>query len=407
MRRIILVFLFAAFCGSPTFSQNQDQSIAVLNVRSDQLAGGDLLTLTEAITTELNSHGGYRVFGWNDVSQMLEHKAGKQALGCDDEKCFAEIGGALGVTYIAAGNLGKLGDRYILNLKLIDITRTETKARVKRTVSGNMGLLIDELPAMVAELLGAPARSAPAPTPAARPAGAPEGMVSITGGSFMMGSNDGDADEKPVHQVTLDGFSMDKYEVTNQAYDKCAASGACQPAHYDDGTCYVWNGFRWVKGAAGSEFRGGSQPVGCVDWEQARSYCQWKGGRLPTEAEWEYAARGGTSTTYYWGNQMDDSYAWYSANSGSKTHPVGEKRPNQYGLYDMSGNVWEWCGDWYASYGGGTENNPSGPAGGSARVGRGGGWRSDAARLRPAVRYGNGPGLRGSSLGFRCARASR
>jgi len=211
----------------------------------------------------------------------------------------------------------------------------------------------------------------------------PSGMVSIPAGCFMMGSTDGDYDEKPVHQVCLDAFSMDKYDVTQGAYR--AATGK-NPSYFSN--C------------------GDNCPVEQVNWNEARSYCEGQGKRLPTEAEWEYAARAGTTTRYYWGNDTSEAgrYAWYSSNSGNTTHPVGQKEPNAWGLYDMVGNVWQWTADWYAKdyYGSSPERNPKGPGSGSLRVFRGGSWRSAPAGLRSARRDYGTPVYRRDLLGLRC-----
>jgi formylglycine-generating enzyme required for sulfatase activity len=167
-----------------------------------------------------------------------------------------------------------------------------------------------------------------------------------------------------------------------------------------------------------SNFKGAKNPVEQVSWSDATDFCRKltdKVGqasppvsprpafRLPTEAEWEYACRAGSTTRFCFGDSDNglDEYAWYTANSGSKTHPVGEKKANEWGLYDMHGNVWEWCGDWYDKYSAGAAKNPTGPSSGSFRVFRGGGWHYSAGYCRSAYRYANVPGGTYSSLGFR------
>ena len=208
-------------------------------------------------------------------------------------------------------------------------------------------------------------------------------MVWIEGGTFMMGSNDGSSDEKPVHQVTMSGFYMDKTEVTQAEYER-------------------------VMGTNPSNFKGcPTCPVEKVSWHDAKAYCEKVGKRLPTEAEWEYAARAGTTTTYYWGNGSPDAYAWYNGNSGSKTHAVGQEQPNTWGLYDMSGNVWEWCSDWYDEnyYSNSPSQNPQGASSGKSRVLRGGSWSCIGNYLRCAARGGDVPDARDSGGGFRCVRS--
>jgi formylglycine-generating enzyme required for sulfatase activity len=125
--------------------------------------------------------------------------------------------------------------------------------------------------------------------------------------------------------------------------------------------------------------------------------------RLPTEAEWEYAARAGSTTRYYWGNEIDDDFLWYGKNSEGKTHPVGQRKPNAFGLYDMLGNVWEWTNDWYDSeyYSKSPSNDPTGPESGSIRVLRGGSWRDGAQNCRSSYRSRGTPGNRNGGIGFR------
>ncbi|MDP2899170.1 MAG: formylglycine-generating enzyme family protein, partial [bacterium] len=214
----------------------------------------------------------------------------------------------------------------------------------------------------------------------------------IQPGSFMMGSEKGWDDETPVHKVTLTrGFYMGVYEVTQEEWEK-------------------------VMGSNPSEFKGPKNPVETVSWHDAQEFARRLSQkenvtyRLPTEAEWEYACRAGTTTEFYWGDDPDcremGDYAWYYYNSGETTHPVGQKKPNARGLYDMSGNVWEWCQDWYADkYSSASQTDPTGPAGGSGRVDRGGGWRSYAFGCRSAWRGWNSPSDRGDGLGFRLVRA--
>ena len=205
-------------------------------------------------------------------------------------------------------------------------------------------------------------------------------MVFVPGGTFQMGSYSGDDDEKPVHTITVSSFYMDKTEVTQAEYRK-------------------------VMGKNPSSFSGCDDcPVETVSWHDANEYARKVGKRLPTEAEWEYAARGGNKSKGYTYSGSNDLNAagWYDNNSGSKTHPVAQKQPNELGLYDMSGNVWEWCSDWYSDsyYRSSPKNDPQGPNSGEFRVLRGGSWGS-AAFCRVANRAGNTPVGRDGSCGFR------
>jgi len=369
-----------------------EKSVAVLNIKSAQIKAEDCIAVTNFMTTELQKIPGYKVLAWDDVTKMLEHEAGKQQLGCDDDKCISEIGGALGVEFIVAGDIGAVGDRYVMTIRQIDITKAQTLGRVSRKVTGNIGLLLDELPGMVVELFGVSSaqQSRSGQTSAGTQAGgssgsgqSKDGMVWIEGGTFMMGSNDGGSDEKPVHQVTVNGFYMDKTEVTQAEYER-------------------------VMGNNPSSFKNCPDcPVEKVSWHDAKAYCEKVGKRLPTEAEWEYAARAGSTTKYYWGNGAPDAYAWYGGNSGKKTHPVGQKQPNAWGLYDMSGNVWEWCSDWYNEdyYANSPAQDSKGPSSGTGRVLRGGSWFNLPESLRSANRVRNGPDDRFINNGFRCVRS--
>ncbi|MBQ7251693.1 MAG: formylglycine-generating enzyme family protein [Kiritimatiellae bacterium] len=209
------------------------------------------------------------------------------------------------------------------------------------------------------------------------PGGVQMEMVWCQPGRFTMGSNDGDSDERPVHEVTLTkGFWMAKTEVTQAQWKS-------------------------VMGENPSDHEGeDSLPVESVSWNDCQEFCEKTGLRLPTEAEWEYACRAG-STGPYAGTGKLDEMGWFSGNSGSQTHPVGQKRPNAWGLYDMHGNVCEWCGDWYGDYPGGAVTDPTGADSGGGRVLRGGSCRIDASFCRSAIRGRCDPGYGRGGYGFR------
>lgn len=213
-------------------------------------------------------------------------------------------------------------------------------------------------------------------------------FVRVSAGEFMMGSERGD-DEKPVHRVRISqGFELGKYEVTQAQWEA-------------------------VMGQNPSHFKGASLPVGSVSWEDVQRFLERLNEkddsfvyRLPTEAEWEYACRAGSSGDYA---GSLDAMAWYEGNSGKETHPVGQKQPNAWGLYDMHGNVWEWVQDWYGEsyYGGSPMTDPRGPGTGSDPVMRGGSWHHLAVGCRSAIRGDDAPGDRDVYLGFRLVRALR
>jgi formylglycine-generating enzyme required for sulfatase activity len=220
--------------------------------------------------------------------------------------------------------------------------------------------------------------------------------VWIPPGTFQMGCSPGDSecgrDEKPLHPVTISkGFWLGQTPVTAGAYRRfSAATGREMPAapSFNEG---------WAID---------NMPVVNVTWDDARAYCGWMGGRLPTEAEWEYAARAGSTEARY--GPLDE-IAWYDQNSGGKTNEVGQKRANSFGLFDMLGNVWEWVNDWYDNryHPGRPSADPPGPSGGRERVQRGGSWYNQASNERVSFRNGNSPGARNVNIGFRCFGAER
>ena len=235
-------------------------------------------------------------------------------------------------------------------------------------------------------------------------------MVPISAGKFIMGSNEGSVDTKPAHPVDVDGFLMDRYETTQEVYTK-------------------------IIGTNPSRRKSPSNPVEQVTWTAAVKFCNarslqegraacydtntWacdfsaNGYRLPTEAEWEYACRSGSSTQFYFGDGPEElkSFGWFEVNSQAKPHPAGQRKPNGWGLYDMAGNVWEWCNDFYSAkyYRESPSDNPHGPNQGEKRVLRGGAWSSSAANCTSWVRNCDEAGLTDVCLtmdsnGFRCVR---
>jgi formylglycine-generating enzyme required for sulfatase activity len=240
-------------------------------------------------------------------------------------------------------------------------------------------------------------------------------MVKVPAGTFKMGSEDSDAykDEKPVHDVYLDDYYMDKYEVTNRQYKQfCDATSRSYPSDPDfTGMPRYFTDYP-------------DYPVVNVSWEDASAYASWAGKRLPTEAEWEKAARGTDGRKYPWGNEAPDAGGFYRANWGEGsdrnvwkrdgyeyTAPIGsyDRGKSPYACYDMAGNVWEWCQDWYDGnyYSRSSGNNPTGPSSGSSRVLRGGSWGNSAGLIRCAGRNRDDPGNRYRRYGFRCAATSR
>ena len=210
-------------------------------------------------------------------------------------------------------------------------------------------------------------------------------FVRICPGTFTMGSTENDpqadSDEKPAHQVTLSEFWIGKTEITNAQYRR----------------------FR-------SDHKGEDNlPAAGVTWDDAKAACEHFGGRLPTEAEWEYAARAGSPAAWSFGNdeKMLGEYAWCDGNLGGKAHPVGTRKPNVWGLYDMHGNIWERVADWYGPYSREAQKDPIGPKAGQYRTLRGGSVYFPPWILRSASRVRDEPSDRDGYVGFRCARSPR
>ena len=229
-------------------------------------------------------------------------------------------------------------------------------------------------------------------------AAAPDDMVLVPAGEFSMGSPEGDPDEKPAHKVLINAFFMDKYEVTVKQYAAfLQESGGDRPSEW-----------KTMNKTANQ-----NRPVMGVDWAEAARYCKWAGKRLPTEAEWEKAARGTDGRLYPWGNDpptpLHANYGKKEWNNHEALVPVGtlEAGKSPYGIYDMAGNVWEWVSDWYDNdyYKHSPAESPAGPPTGGFKVIRGGSWNTSARNLRAADRYFDPPSFRSQYVpGFRCAK---
>ena len=208
-------------------------------------------------------------------------------------------------------------------------------------------------------------------------------MVYVSGGTFIMGGDES-SDQTPTHSVTLSSYYICKYEVTQA----------------------LW---RAVMGSNPSKFKGDNLPVEQVSWNDCQTFINrlnsytGRNFRLPTEAEWEFAARGGNYSRHYKysGSNYISDVAWYCDNSGNRTHPVGTKQANELGLYDMSGNVWEWCSDWYGSYSSYSQSNPTGATSGFGRVERGGNWCGLARYCCSSHRSYYAPGNSFDDIGLR------
>lgn len=248
-------------------------------------------------------------------------------------------------------------------------------------------------------------------------------LVYVRGGSFEMGSEKGESDEKPMHTITLSNYFIGKYEVTVGQFRKFIAATGYKTSADINGGSYLWNGSQWkLQPGINWEYDAlgfkrpeteENHPVIHVSWTDALEYTKWlssvtgKAFRLPTEAEWEFAARGGMSSNGYTfaGSNDINQVAWSLDNKSNQTFPVGKKQPNELGIYDMTGNVWEWCNDWYDAdyYAKSPSTNPQGSKSGLFKVIRGGSWGGLSNFNRVTFRYRYFPGNRGKFNGFRIA----
>jgi serine/threonine-protein kinase len=243
-------------------------------------------------------------------------------------------------------------------------------------------------------------------------------VMFIPEGSFLMGSVNSDsnasADEKPQHEVYLDAYWMDAFEVSNEMFTKFIQETGYQTAAEQQGFSYMYSssgawaefsGVNWRHPMGENTVADDSLPVVHINYYDAAAYCEWAGGRLPTEAEWEKAARGEDGRIYPWGNTFSSNNLRYNASGGPSSIFSFSDGQSPYGIFNMAGNVFEWTNDWYSAnyYSGSPTNNPSGPSNGEYISLRSGGWNSSQSNVRIANRDISGPEYMNYLLGFRCA----
>ena len=366
--------------------------------------------LADGLESELIQLKQYRMVSRANLVKVLE--AQKISLECAGTECAIEAGKIAALRYVVFGSVGKVGETYSLVVNLADSETGVIEKTAKVTQSGKIDqLLITGVAQAAKKLMGFSVEESAPPAPLVSLPSTSERktgetmtvdlgggekleLVWIEPGSFMMGSptgEEGHQNDEVQHRVTLSkGFWMGKYEVTQGQWER-------------------------VMGNNPAKFKGARNPVEQVSWEDCQGFIQKlnevygstvQGSRfrLPTEAEWEYACRAGTTGAYA---GVLDEMGWYVQNSGSATHPVGQKKPNGWGLHDMHGNVWEWCQDWHGDYPSGSVADPTGPGSSGTRVVRGGGWSNQASLARCAFRYWFPPAFRYSSYGVRVVVAPR
>ncbi len=414
MKKIYLIVLFL-MC-SLAHMQGQKFQVAVLEPTATQgTTAIEKAMIRGELIKQLSRHPNYAAFSRMDIDQIMSEQ-NFQRTGMVNDASIKKIGELQGVDFIAVSKITKEGNTFYLEAYLVNIESGQfhSPATEYGVLSGGYENMLKACAglaqAMVGQVSSMPTNNnsashyggGRAETYVEQTWGIDMKFVWVEGGSFLMGctSEQGGAcesDEQNVRRVNVDGFYIGQFEVTQSQWEKVMGTSIYQQRNKANP--------QWDLYGTGPDY-----PMYYVSWEEANEFCRilsqqtGKTFMLPTEAQWEYAARGGNKSegTKYAGSNVIDVVAWYTDNSGGSTHAVGTRRANALGIYDMSGNVWEWCKDWYgANYANYDTNNPQGPSSGSFRVIRGGSWYGSASNCRVSYRSGDSPGDRNNGLGFR------
>jgi formylglycine-generating enzyme required for sulfatase activity/TolB-like protein len=430
MKRFAVCFVLVFLAG---LCYAQQTVVAVFPfVTEGGISQTDANSVTRIFEIKLQATGAIRVVPRSTVDRVIQQEHIYQMSDLSDTAKTAQLRRGLNADWVVWGTVSTIGRDYLITAQLIDLNSQELMggvpvqmSRIEEAMVRMDGEIEKMTRRLTAGTMGGQATSSSArpaqssAPPAQNPAPAPEGFVFVRGGAFQMGTASGGNDnERPVHSVTVKSFYLGKYEVTQKEWREIMGTTIRQQRDAADRSWSLYG-------------EGNNYPMYYVSWHEVIEYCNKRslregltpayrgsgnsvtcdfsatGYRLPTEAEWEYAAKGGDKTyltTEYSGSNNVESVGWYIGNSGGGTHPVGTKQPNDLGIYDMSGNVWEWCWDWYGAYTGDSQTDPAGPASGPDRVLRGGSWNYSAGLLRSAFRGFNAPTYRDSSRGFRLVR---
>ena len=372
---------------------------------------GKKLVLRTYLQSAIDNTEGYMAIDRVDYGKALDEAAFQRTGMVNDEE-IKKVGEFYGANFVLVAEMAKYDDNQIILIaKLLNVENSSTKTATPKITSLESGALSTTCATLAQELLkidkggNSHSQISTATTSGSdfteNTFGINMKMKYVQGGSFMMGctseqGGDCDSDEKTLRRVTVSDYYIGVFEVTQGQWEKVMGTSVTQQRNKKDPSSSLRG--------TGSDY-----PMYYVSWEEAMAFCRelsrqtGKTYTLPTEAQWEYAARGGSQPdgSKYSGSYSVDAVAWYDGNSNSSTHPVGTKRPNALGLYDMSGNVWEWCLDWYGDYRDYDTENPTGASSGSYRVLRGGSWYDVARSCRISNRNYNSPGNRYNHNGFR------
>ncbi|PIQ29143.1 hypothetical protein COW36_17875 [bacterium (Candidatus Blackallbacteria) CG17_big_fil_post_rev_8_21_14_2_50_48_46] len=418
---LVLFSLSLLVCLASAFAEDNKPKVAVVQFESIGVEPSLGAAASEILSTHLASREqAFRVVERTQLQKAMK-ELGYQNTALVDPDSAVQIGKHLGARYIVVGSVTRFGKSYSLNARIVEVETAEARSveplmapelnpatvvQLGQQITTRLNLLISPV-ALPSSLPTVP------PTRPLQPLASPMtsqlsqfgALVSIPAGPFLRGDqlNEGQDDERPARTIYIDSFSIMEHEVTQSQYMRyLLATGHKPPLHCDYGKP-VWDPEKKA-----------NYPVICVNWQEAHDYCAWAGLRLPTEAEWEKAARGPQGLRFAWGNEAPNcDKTTFSGCKGSLggLHAVGEKPlgNSPYGLRDMTGNVWEWVSDWYDDhyYRNSPDRNPPGPGGKgqkSTKVLRGGSFAHDEFANRASNRSDLPPDFRNSMTGFRCAR---
>jgi len=432
------------FVGQPAVSQTTSKRLAVLEFKGESIKGDVLDTFADAVrggAVEALAGRRVQVMTHENMLVLLKEMGKKD---CSEGDCEVETARNIGADFVVSGTVVRIDAAFVVTLKLhetkggslLATDQIEAKSQIellrqlreqgRNLVANNIGprpAAPPVAPLRPQEPEPAAGTRSPSRSAAQSVHGCAANQVPIPGGTFWMGDPD---HAKPVHKVTLSPFCIDRTEVTVAGFRACVQDGGCPPPS----ATVDWKGIPPQEKSKWSPYctwgkRGLDQhPINCVDWSQATTFCEWAGGRLPSEAEWEYAARGKDGRLFPWGNQRPDASRlnacggecgqarMYPGDDGwPATAPVGSfpEGASAFGVLDMAGNVWEWTADSFADYSDQPVTDPQRlQHDESPRVFRGGSWTNvDPVWVRAGYRNKRDPGSRTMILGFRCARPAK
>ncbi len=418
MKKILTFILI--FISLVSLADEEIKRVAILEVvdKENRIDLGQEIVLRAALSRSITNTSGFEGYERVDLEKVFG-ELNFQRTGAVSDDQIKKIGEMTGAKYVLIAEAAMLGEtKMVIVAKILDVETAKLIATdYAVTEVSEIQTSSDKLAASLLEGKSS-VKSKPTANESASVGkntsttevmhqnytetafGVNMKMIWVEGGDFMMGCTSEqsvcDGDERNVRRVTVDGFYIGMLEVTQSQWEAVVGTNI-----------YTQKNKANLISTYGV---GPDYPMYYVNWDEAMEFCRLLSNRtgktytLPTEAQWEYAARGGKKSdgTKYAGSNIIDAVAWYTDNSGSTTHVCGSKRANALGIYDMSGNVWEWCKDWYASsYVSYDTNNPTGPSSGSSRVYRGGGWNFNAFFCRVANRISSAPSSRDYNLGFR------